>query len=136
MLLTTQYLDEADHLASQVVIIDHGKSVAAGSPAELKRRIGGDIVELHVRHDDDLPRVAELLGRLGHGDSQIDASTRRVSVRVKSGGDGLMAALRSLQDSGVELDDIALRQPNLDEVFLPLTGRPTDHSGSMAATAA
>ena len=136
VLLTTQYLDEADHLASQVVIIDHGKSVATGSPAELKRRIGGDIVELHVRRADDLPRVADMLGRLGHGDLQIDASTRRVSVRVNSGGDGLMTALRSLQDSGVELEDIAMRQPNLDEVFLSLTGRLTDHSGSMAATAA
>jgi ABC-2 type transport system ATP-binding protein len=136
VLLTTQYLDEADHLASQVVIIDHGKSVATGSPVELKRRIGGDIVELHVRHADDLPRVADMLGRLGHGDLQTDAATRRMSVRVTSGGDGLMTALRSLQDAGVELEDIAMRQPNLDEVFLSLTGRPTDHSGSMAATAA
>src|SRR3984885_2033176 len=133
VLLTTQYLDEADHLASQVVIIDHGKSVATGSPPELKRRVGGDIVELHVRSADDLPRVADMLERLGHGDLQIDAATRRMSVRVKSGGDGLMTALRSLQDSGVELEDIAMRQPNLDEVFLSLTGRPTDHSGSMAA---
>ena len=136
VLLTTQYLDEADHLASQVVIIDHGKSVATGSPAELKRRIGGDIVELHLRRADDLPRVTDMLERLGHEDLQIDAATRRMSVRVKSGGDGLMTALRSLQDSGVELEDIAMRQPNLDEVFLLLTGRPTDHSGSMAATAA
>ncbi len=136
VLLTTQYLDEADHLASQVVIIDHGKSVATGSPDELKRRIGGDIVELHVRRAGDLPRVADMLDRLGHGDLQIDASTRRMSVRVDSGGEGLMTALRSLQDSSVELEDIAMRQPNLDEVFLSLTGRPTDHSGSMAATAA
>ena len=67
VLLTTQYLDEADHLASQVVIIDHGKSVATGSPAELKRRIGGDIVELHVRRADDLPGVADVLGRLATG---------------------------------------------------------------------
>jgi ABC-2 type transport system ATP-binding protein len=136
VLLTTQYLDEADHLASQVVIIDHGKSVATGSPTELKRRIGGDIVEVHVRHAEDLGRVAEMLGRLGHGESQIDEATRRVSVRVHSGGEALMTALRSLQDSGVELADIGARQPNLDEVFLSLTGRPTDHSGSMAATAA
>ncbi len=136
VLLTTQYLDEADHLADQVVIIDHGRSVAAGSPAELKRQIGGDIVELHVRNHGDLARVAELLGQLGHGETQIDEPTRRVSVRVESAGEGLMTALRSLQDSGVELDDIAVRQPNLDEVFLSLTGRPTDHSGSMAATAA
>src|ERR1700733_4975826 len=99
VLLTTQYLDEADHLASQVVIIDHGKSVANGSPAQLKRRIGGDIVELHVRRADDLPGVADMLARLDHGDVQTDPSTRRVSVRVTSGGEGLMTALRSLQDS-------------------------------------
>jgi ABC-2 type transport system ATP-binding protein len=136
VLLTTQYLDEADHLASQIVIIDHGKSVAAGSPAELKRQIGGNIVELHVRSERDLTRVAEMLGRLDHGETQIDESTRRVSVRVRSGGESLMSALRSLEDSGVELEDIAMRQPNLDEVFLALTGQPTDHSGSMAATAA
>ena len=136
VLLTTQYLDEADHLASQVVIIDHGRSVATGTPAELKRQIGGSIVELHVRRDEDLPNVAEMLRRLGHGDVQIDEATRQVSVRVASGGEALMAALRSLHDSGVELEDIAMRQPNLDEVFLSLTGRPTEVSGSMAATAA
>jgi ABC-2 type transport system ATP-binding protein len=136
VLLTTQYLDEADHLASQVVIIDHGRSVATGSPAELKRQIGGSIVELHVRRDEDLPKVAEMLRRLGHGEVQIDAATRQVSVRVDSGGEALMAALGSLRDSGVELADIGMRQPNLDEVFLSLTGRPTEVSGSMAATAA
>jgi ABC-2 type transport system ATP-binding protein len=136
VLLTTQYLDEADHLASQVVIIDHGRSVATGSPVDLKRRIGGSIVELHVRNPEDLARVAELLGRLDDGETQIDESTRRVSVRVHSGGEALMSALRSLEASGVELEDIAMRQPNLDEVFLSLTGRPTEDSGSMAARAA
>jgi ABC-2 type transport system ATP-binding protein len=136
VLLTTQYLDEADHLASQVVIIDHGKSVATGSPADLKRQIGGSIVELHVRNHGDLARVGEMLGRLDDGETQIDESTRRVSVRVHSGGESLMSALRSLEASGVELEDIAMRQPNLDEVFLALTGRPTEDSGSMAARAA
>ncbi len=136
VLLTTQYLDEADHLASQVVIIDHGKSVATGSPNELKSQIGGSIVELHVRHSEDLATVAGMLGRLDHGEIQIDEATRRVSVRVHSGGQGLMSALRSLEASGIELEDIAMRQPNLDEVFLSLTGRPTEHSGSMAARAA
>jgi len=136
VLLTTQYLDEADHLAGQVVIIDHGKAVAAGSPTELKRQIGANIVELHVRDACDLPRVAEMLGRLDHGETEIDEPTRRVSVRVDSGGEGLMSALRALQASGVELEDIAMRQPNLDEVFLALTGRPTEGSGAMAAAAA
>jgi ABC-2 type transport system ATP-binding protein len=124
VLLTTQYLDEADQLAAQVVIIDHGRAVATGSPTDLKRRIGGNVVELHVRHEQDLAGVAELLGRLDHGTAQIDEPTRRVSVRVDAGGDGLMTALRFVQDARVEIEDIALRQPNLDEVFLALTGQP------------
>jgi ABC-2 type transport system ATP-binding protein len=124
VLLTTQYLDEADHLASQVVIIDHGRAVATGAPSELKRQIGGSIVEVHVRDHADLPRAAQLFddGRL-----EIDEPTRRVTVRVDSGGRDLMRAIQSVSDAGIEVEDIGLRQPNLDEVFLALTGRPTDH---------
>ncbi len=121
VLLTTQYLDEADHLARQIVIIDHGRTVAAGTPAELKQRIGGEVIELHVRHGDDLPRVAAALRRLD-GDVRVDESTRRVSVSVESGGEQLIGALQSVHAAGVEVDDIGVRQPNLDEVFLSLTG--------------
>jgi ABC-2 type transport system ATP-binding protein len=121
VLLTTQYLDEADHLAGHIVIIDHGRAVAAGTPAELKRMLGGSVVEVHVRRARDLPQVAELLSRVDQGTAQIDEATRRVSVRTDSGGDALMCALRSVHDAGVEIDDIAMRQPNLDEVFLTLT---------------
>jgi ABC-2 type transport system ATP-binding protein len=124
VLLTTQYLDEADHLASEIVIIDHGRAVAAGSPSDLKRRIGGSVVELHVADHKDIKTAAAVLGRLGHGAVQIDEATRSVSVGVTSGGDGLMAALQSVHAAGVPIDDIALRQPNLDEVFLALTGQP------------
>jgi ABC-2 type transport system ATP-binding protein len=123
VLLTTQYLDEADHLASQVVIIDHGRAVAAGTPAELKRRIGGNVVEIHVAHAADLPRAAEVLARLHDGAVSTDEGSRRVTVGVDSGSDGLMQALRSIEDAGVAVEDIAMRQPNLDEVFLALTGR-------------
>jgi ABC-2 type transport system ATP-binding protein len=122
VLLTTQYLDEADHLASQVVIIDHGRAVAAGTPAELKRRIGGNVVEIHVAHAADLPRAAEMLTRVHDGTVSTDEGSRRVTVGVDSGSDGLMRALRSIEDAGVALEDIAMRQPNLDEVFLALTG--------------
>src|SRR6185437_9414810 len=123
VLLTTQYLDEADHLASQVVIIDHGRAVAAGTPAELKRRIGGNVVEIHVAHAADLPRAAEMLTRVHDGAVSTDEGSRRVTVGVDSGSDGLMRALRSIEDAGVALEDIAMRQPNLDEVFLALTRR-------------
>jgi ABC-2 type transport system ATP-binding protein len=124
VLLTTQYLDEADRLARQIVILDHGRAVAAGTADELKRRIGGNVIEAHARSREDLPAVADALARLGHGAPQIDESTHRVSVGVDSGSDGLMTALQSVRAAGLEVEDIALRRPNLDEVFLALTGRP------------
>jgi ABC-2 type transport system ATP-binding protein len=124
VLLTTQYLDEADNLASHVVIIDHGRVVAAGTPAELKRRIGGKVIEVHVRYHLDVARVAGVLGRLDHGDVRVDDATRQVSVSVEGGGPVLMNALRAVEDAGVEVEDVALRQPKLDEVFLTLTGHP------------
>ncbi len=134
VLLTTQYLDEADNLASRIVIIDHGRAVAAGTPAELKRRVGGNVIEVHVRHRDDLAKVADALGRLDHGEAQIDEATRRVSVGVDPGRDRLMTALRSAEAAGVDVEDIALRQPTLDEVFLALTGQSLeDGSRSTAA---
>jgi ABC-2 type transport system ATP-binding protein len=132
VLLTTQYLDEADHLASQIVIIDRGRAVAAGTPAELKRRIGGNVIEVHARRSEDLASVARTLGRFDHERVQIDESTRRVSVGIESGGEGLMGALRSVQEAGIEIEDIAMRQPNLDEVFLALTGQATDNESQAA----
>jgi ABC-2 type transport system ATP-binding protein len=123
VLLTTQYLDEADQLASHIVIIDHGHTVAAGTPAELKRRVGGSVIELHVRCGEDLTKVAEALGQLDD-EAEIDEATLRVSVGVESGRHGLTAALRLVEAAGVEIEDIALRQPNLDEVFLALTKSP------------
>ena len=123
VLLTTQYLDEADNLASHIVIVDHGRAVAAGTPTELKRRIGGNVIEVHVRRHDDLARVAEALARLDHGEAQVDEATRHIRVGVEPGSERLMTALRSVEAAGVEVEDIALRQPTLDEVFLALTGK-------------
>ena len=125
VLLTTQYLDEADNLASHVVIIDHGRVAAAGTPAELKRRIGGKVIEVHVRYHLDVARVAGVLGRLDHGDVRVDDATRQVSVSVEGDGPVLMNALCAVEDAGVEVEDVALRQPKLDEVFLTLTGHPS-----------
>jgi ABC-2 type transport system ATP-binding protein len=133
VLLTTQYLDEADHLADQVVIVDHGRAVAIGTPAQLKARIGGNVIELHVRDGQDLAAVAELLAHFDAGEPQIDEPTRRVSIRVDAGGERLMEAVGLVTAAGMELDDIALRQPNLDEVFLALTG---DHESTAAQAAA
>jgi ABC-2 type transport system ATP-binding protein len=126
VLLTTQYLDEADHLAGRVVIIDHGRAVATGTPNELKRRVGRNVVEVHVRDLADVPKVANALSRIGEGEPEIDESTRRIGVRVGAGTDELRDALGALEAAGITPDDVALRPPTLDEVFLSLTGRPAD----------
>jgi ABC-2 type transport system ATP-binding protein len=121
VLLTTQYLDEADQLADRIVIVEGGRTVADGTPDQLKRRIGGTVIEVHARRDDDVAALADALRQVDHGDVQIDAATRRISVGADGEADALAAALRSVQASGAEVEDIALRRPNLDEVFLALT---------------
>ncbi len=126
VLLTTQYLDEADRLAGRVVIIDQGRVVAEGTPTELKRRIGRNVVEVHVRAALELPAVAAVLGTLDHAQPQVDEATRRIRVSVEGGADRLHQALRSLAAAGLEVEDVALRPPTLDEVFLALTGKAPD----------
>jgi ABC-2 type transport system ATP-binding protein len=128
VLLTTQYLDEADHLASRIVIIDHGRAVEAGTPTELKRRAGRNVIEVHVRDRAELPMAAAALAALDHGEAQVDEVTRRVGVAVGAGTDRLRDALRSLDAAGVTVDDISLRPPTLDEVFLALTGQPLEQA--------
>ncbi|HEU4355309.1 MAG TPA: ATP-binding cassette domain-containing protein [Actinomycetota bacterium] len=133
VLLTTQYLDEADNLASHIVIVDQGRSVAAGTPAELKRRVGGNVVEVHVRRREDMTVVADTLRRMDHGEVRIEEVTRRVSIGVEHGAERLMAAMRSVEAAGIQIEDIALRQPTLDEVFLVLTGAPLEGSVDAAS---
>src|SRR6266498_3667603 len=133
VLLTTQYLDEADHLATHIVIIDHGRAVAAGTPQELKQRGGRNVIEVHVRHREDLARVAATLAALDHGQPQVEEATRRVSVAVEAGTERLREALRSLDAAGEAIDDISLRPPTLDEVFLALTGQSLENASDDAA---
>ena len=127
VLLTTQYLEEADQLADHVVIIDHGRAIATGTPSELKSRAGRDRVEIRVRHHADLGAVTAVLAGLGNEeDPVVDRPNRRVAVGVEDGTKRLAEAVRALDDAGIEIDDVGLRRPTLDEVFLALTGRPTD----------
>ena len=124
VLLTTQYLDEADQLADEVVIIDHGRSIATGTPAELKGRAGRDVVEIRVRRSEDLGAATQLLAPLGSEPPRVDAPARRVAVPVTAGTDRLADAVRALAEARIDIDDVGLRRPTLDEVFLGLTGRP------------
>src|SRR5215468_2253762 len=135
ILLTTQYLDEADRLAADIVIIDHGTVIAAGTPAELKTLAGDDVIEVHVRDAEALPDVAAVLSAVG-GDPRIDRATRRVSVAVDDGTRRLMEAMRVLDHGGAGIEDISLRRPTLDEVFLILTAKPAGTAGQPSGPAA
>ncbi len=130
VLLTTQYLDEADHLADRIVIIDHGRVIATGTPAELKSLAGRDVVEAQPRDRDDAAAVARAMSAVAGEDAALDAETGRVTIPVADGTAGLAAVVRSLDGEHLPVDDLALRRPTLDEVFLALTGRATDRKAS------
>jgi len=125
VVLTTQYLDEADRLASSIVIIDGGRVIAQGTPDELKSRVGADMVELHTVDLLTMQRAAEVLGSLGPAEPATDPATRRCSIAAPSGSRLLPIVVRALDDAAVPVEDIALRRPTLDEVFLALTGHAT-----------
>jgi ABC-2 type transport system ATP-binding protein len=125
IVLTTQYLDEADHLAATIVIIDEGRVIAQGTPNELKSRVGADMVELHTIDVLTMQRAAEVLASLGMAEPSTDPSTRRCSLAAPGGSKLLPIVVRALDDAEVPVEDIALRRPTLDEVFLALTGHTT-----------
>jgi len=125
VLLTTQYLDEADQLASQVAIIDHGRVIAHGTPAELKALAGSDMIEVRAHRAADLPALARVIAPIGSDRPRIDAGTSRVTVAVAGGRSAITAAVQALGGLDIEVDDIGLRRPTLDEVFLKLTGAPS-----------
>jgi len=125
IVLTTQYLDEADHLAAAIVIIDEGRVIAQGTPDELKSRFGADMVELHTIDIETMHRAAEVLASLGMAEPSTDPATRRCSLAAPGGSKLLPIVVRALDEADVPVEDIALRRPTLDEVFLALTGHTT-----------
>jgi ABC-2 type transport system ATP-binding protein len=133
LLLTTQYLEEADLLADDIVVIDHGKIIAQGTADQLKMQVGGERLELTVRDPVRLLEARDLLEPLGVGKAGLDEGRRTLLMPISGGAQVLTEALRVLDDAGIGIDDVGLRRPTLDDVFLSLTGRSAEDEEQAAS---
>jgi ABC-2 type transport system ATP-binding protein len=121
VLLTTQYLEEADRLADRIAVIERGRVIANGPPDELKKQIGGDVLEVRASSASDVGLLADLLDRLGSGAPVVDLSGQRITLPTRDRVPTLLAAARRIEEAGLTVEDIGVRRPSLDEVFLTLT---------------
>jgi ABC-2 type transport system ATP-binding protein len=120
LLLTTQYLEEADELATEIAVVDKGKIIARGTADQLKSQVGGERIEVVAHDAAELPRAALLLAP--DGTATVEDHMRRITISAHGGATHLIDVVRRLGDAGIKIDDIALRRPTLDDVFLELTG--------------
>jgi ABC-2 type transport system ATP-binding protein len=134
LLLTTQYLEEADRLADHIVILDKGREIASGTPDALKKTVGGEQIDVVVRDAYQLHAARTALALAVDADPRVDDELRLVSVPVTSGASALIVAVRALDAAGIAIDDIALRRPTLDDVFLRLTGHAAEGADVTART--
>jgi ABC-2 type transport system ATP-binding protein len=133
VLLTTQYMDEAEHLAHQIVVIDSGRMIAQGTAAQLKAQLGGAMLEVRVANSKDLERAVALLTDLGGVRPRTDPDQQLVSIPTTAGTTLLMAAGRRFEEEQIALDDLGIRRPSLDDVFLSLTGAAAVEAGPAGA---
>ena len=122
LLLTTQYLEEADELADTIAVVDHGRIIARGTADELKAQVGGAVVEVVVHDRAMIIRAREVLSADLEGEATLDEHTRKLTVPAHGGAQALVQVVRDLDEAGITIDDIGLRRPTLDDVFLSLTG--------------
>jgi len=125
LLLTTQYLEEADELANRIAVVDRGTIIAHGTATELKASVGGERIEVTTELAEDVDRAAEVMRREGHGDPRVEHESRRLTMPATSAVQQLIQVVRGLDEAGIKVEDIGLRRPTLDDVFLTLTGRAT-----------
>jgi ABC-2 type transport system ATP-binding protein len=128
LLLTTQYLEEADQLADDIVVIDHGREIAHGSSDQLKTQVGGERIEVTVTEVTHVPTAQEILARFAVGEIHIDNHSRGLTAPITGGASILTQALREFDSQGVAVQDVGLRRPTLDDVFLALTGHMADET--------
>jgi ABC-2 type transport system ATP-binding protein len=136
VLLTTQQLEEADQLADRIAVVDHGRVIAEGTSAELKAKVGGERVLLTVAAESDLAAARDVLSRIADGLPHIDPAARTVEAPVGGGARRMPEIVRELDAAGVLLDDLGIRRPSLDDVFLTLTGRAADSAADSDEEAA
>jgi ABC-2 type transport system ATP-binding protein len=136
LLLTTQYLEEADQLADRILVVDSGRVIAGGTADELKSEVGGETLEIVVVSDEQVAPAVAVLRGVGNGEPVVDEKVRRLAVPVSGGASSLVEAVRRLDDHGVKVLDIGLHRPTLDDVFLALTGRTAEDAeeARLAAT--
>jgi ABC-2 type transport system ATP-binding protein len=128
VLLTTQYLDEADKLADRIAVIDRGRTIADDTPAGLKQAIGGDQIEVVMREPADLAAAAKAVARVTEAEPRTEREDRRVTAPVTDRVGALTEVARTLRDEGIPVEDIGVRRPTLDEVFLQLTGHKAEEA--------
>ena len=131
VLLTTQYLEEADQLADDILVIDHGREIAHGSADQLKTQVGGERIEVTVTELTQVATAQEILSRFAVGEIHIDQHTRGLTAPISGGAPTLTQALRDFDSSGVVIQDVGLRRPTLDDVFLALTGHVAEEAPSI-----